>query len=252
MPFDLSGRVALISGSGRGLGRAQALLMAERGADIVVHDLDSAAAAAVAKEVAAFGRKAHIGIADVTNIAAMKTLVRDAEAALGGIDILVNNAGIGGGERPFSAIDEAEFDRMMGIHVRGAFFLTQSVVEGMKARRFGRIINISSNRGMVGHSLSPHYSAAKAALLGLTKAWARELAPHGILVNAVAPGVVRTDMTTRHGMAPLREEADLNLLKRWAEPVEIAYWVAFLASAEAGYMTGQVLSPNGGDPIVGI
>jgi 3-oxoacyl-[acyl-carrier protein] reductase len=105
---------------------------------------------------------------------------------------------------------------------------------------------------MVGHSLSPHYSAAKAALLGLTKAWARELAPDGILVNAVAPGVVRTEMTTSKGLTPLREEADLNLLKRWAEPIEIAYCVAFLASAEAGYLTGQVLSPNGGDPIVGI
>jgi len=136
--------------------------------------------------------------------------------------------------------------------VKGAFFLTQAVVDGMQRRRFGRIINISSNRGMVGHSLSPHYSAAKAALLGLTKAWARELAPYDILVNAVAPGVVRTDMTMRNGMGPLRAEADLNLLKRWAEPIEIAYAAAFLASEEASYMTGQVICPNGGDPIVGV
>jgi 3-oxoacyl-[acyl-carrier protein] reductase len=188
----------------------------------------------------------------VRDISGMAAFVREAEAELGGIDILVNNAGIGGGEQPFEMIDEAAYDRMMDIHVKGAFFLTQCVVPGMKARRFGRIINISSNRGMVGHSLSAHYSAAKAALLGLTKTWARELAPYGILVNAVAPGVVRTDMTTSKGMASLREEADRNLLKRWAEPVEIAYWTAFLASSEAGYMTGQVLSPNGGDPIVGI
>lgn len=252
MSLDLSKRVALISGSGRGIGRAQALLMAERGADIIVHDLDSAAAASVAKEVAALGRKAHVGVCDVRDVSALASLVREAEAALGGIDILVNNAGIGGGEQPFLAIGEAAYDRMMDIHVKGAFFLTQSVVAGMKKRKSGRIVNISSNRGMVGHSLSPHYSAAKAALLGLTKAWARELAPHGILVNAVAPGVVRTDMTTSRGMTPLREEADLNLLKRWAEPIEIAYCVAFLVSMEAGYVTGQVLSPNGGDPIVGI
>ncbi len=252
MSLDLSNRIAFVSGSGRGIGRAIALLMAERGADIVVHDIDGATAATVAKDVAALGRRAHVGVCDVRDLSALASLVRQVEAKLGGIDILVNNAGIGGGEQPFQVIDEVAYDRMMDIHVKGAFFLTQSVVAGMKARKSGRIVNISSNRGMVGHSLSPHYSAAKAALLGLTKAWARELAPHGILVNAVAPGVVRTEMTTSKGLTPLREEADLNLLKRWAEPIEIAYCVAFLASAEAGYLTGQVLSPNGGDPIVGI
>ena len=252
MSLDLSNRVAFISGSGRGIGRAVALQMAERGADIVVHDIDSAAAATAAKDVAALGRRVHVGVCDVRDLSALASLVQQVEAKFGGVDILVNNAGIGGGEQPFQAIDEVAYDRMMDIHVKGAFFLTQSVVAGMKARKSGRIVNISSNRGMVGHSLSPHYSAAKAALLGLTKAWARELAPDGILVNAVAPGVVRTDMTTSKGLTPLREEADLNLLKRWAEPIEIAYCVAFLASAEAEYLTGQVLSPNGGDPIVGI
>jgi NAD(P)-dependent dehydrogenase (short-subunit alcohol dehydrogenase family) len=249
---DLSQRVALISGAGRGIGRATALVMAERGADIIVHDVDEAGVFRVAAEVEALGRRAHCGVCDVTDIAATKALVRAAEAALGGIELLVNNAGIPGGEVPFLEIDESGYDRMLGIHVKGAFFLTQAVVPGMKERRFGRIINISSNRGLVGHSLSSHYSAAKAALLGLTKAWAREFAPHGILVNAVSPGVVETYMTTRHGMEPLREEADLNLLKRWAQPKEIAYAVAFLASAEADFMTGQVLCPNGGYPIVGI
>jgi 3-oxoacyl-[acyl-carrier protein] reductase len=248
---DLSGRVALISGSGRGIGRAIALVMAERGADIVLHDIDGTAVDAVAAEIEALGQIAHRGVRDVTDINATTALVRAAESALGHIDVLVNNAGIPGGEIAFQAIDEATYDQMLDIHVKGAFFLTQAAVDGMKQRRFGRIINISSNRGMVGHSLSPHYSAAKAALLGLTKAWARELAPYGILVNAVAPGVVRTHMTTRYGMEPLREEANLNLLKRWAEPTEIAYAVAFLASIEASYMTGQVLCPNGGDPIVG-
>src|SRR5215470_5411928 len=252
MSLDLSNRTAFISGSGRGIGRAVALLMAERGADIVVHDIDGAAAAMVAKNVAALGRRVHVGVCDVRDFSALASLVQQVEAKFGAIDILVNNAGIGGGEQPFQAINEMAYDRMMDIHVKGAFFLTQSVVAGMKARKSGRLVNISSNRGMVGHSLSPHYSAAKAALLGLTKAWARELAPHGILVNAVAPGVVRTEMTTSKGLTPLREEADLNLLKRWAEPIEIAYCVAFLASAEAEYLTGQVLSPNGGDPIVGI
>jgi NAD(P)-dependent dehydrogenase (short-subunit alcohol dehydrogenase family) len=249
---DLSQRVALVSGSGRGIGRAIALVMAERGADIVLLDVESGAVAAVAAEIEALGRRVHRGVCDVTNINATAALVCAAEAGLGHIDILVNNAGIPGGEIGFQEIDESTYDRMLDIHVKGAFFLTQAVIASMKRQRSGRIVNISSNRGMIGHSLSPHYSAAKAALLGLTKAWARELAPYGILVNAVAPGVVRTDMTTRHGLAPLREEADLNLLKRWAEPTEIAYSVAFLASVEASYMTGQVLCPNGGYPIVGI
>ena len=247
MSADLSGKVAMITGSGRGIGQAQALLMAERGADIVVHDVDPKLAESTADEIAKSGRRVHIAVADVRDLKGMATAVAAAEAVLGRIDILVNNAGVPGGDVPFEAIDEAAFDRMLGIHVKGAFFATRAVVPGMKARRYGRIINISSNRGIAGHYLSSHYSAAKAALIGLTRAWAKEFAAHNILVNAVAPGVVRTYMTTRNGMAPLREEADLNLLKRWAEPREIAYAVAYLASAEADFMTGQVLCPNGGE-----
>jgi NAD(P)-dependent dehydrogenase (short-subunit alcohol dehydrogenase family) len=252
MPNALSGKTALISGAGRGLGRAQALLIAERGADVAVLDIDGAAAASVAAEIRGLGRKAYVGEADVTDIQATAGVVDAVDAALGGVDILVNNAGISGRETPLASIDEASFDRMFGVHVKGAFFLTQRVVQGMVRRgRGGRVINISSNRGIFGHSLSSHYAGAKAALIGLTKAWARELAPHGILVNAVAPGVVLTDMTAVNGLAPVQEEANFNLLKRWAEPVEIAYAVAFLASDEASFMTGQVLNPNGGDPIGG-
>ena len=205
-----------------------------------------------APELRKLGRRVHVAVADMTDTRRSRAAAAEAERALGRIDILVNNAGISGYEAAFEEIDEANFDRMLGIHVKGAFFLTQAVVAGMKERRGGKIINISSNRGMVGHTASSHYCAAKAALLGLTKAWARELAPYGIHVNAVAPGVVRTAMTTWGGMGPLREEADQNPLKRWAEPIEIAYAVAFLASGEADYITGQVLSPNGGYPIVGI
>jgi NAD(P)-dependent dehydrogenase (short-subunit alcohol dehydrogenase family) len=248
----LSGKTALISGAGRGLGRAQALLMAERGADIAVVDINAAAAAEVAAEIRALGRRAYVGEVDVADIQATANLVDAVDATLGGVDILVNNAGISGRETPLAAIDEVTFDRMFGVHVKGAFFLTQRVVQSMiKRGNGGRVINISSNRGIFGHSRSSHYAAAKAALIGLTKAWARELGPHRILVNAVAPGVVLTDMTAVNGLAPVQEEANFNVLKRWAEPIEIAYVVAFLASAEASFMTGQVLNPNGGDPIGG-
>lgn len=246
---SLHGRCALVTGAGRGIGAAVARLFAERGASLLLLDVDRNAVKSVAEELSRSGHDARPCIADVADIgatrAAIGTLVHS-------VDILVNNAGISGREARFSDIDEANFDRMMNIHVRGAFFLTQSVVPGMITRGGGRIINVSSNRGMVGYTRSSHYCAAKAALLGFTKAWAKELAPKGILVNAVAPGVVFTEMNTWNGMAPLEEEATWNLLKRWAEPNEIAYTVAFLASAEAAFITGQVISPNGGDPIVGI
>ncbi len=250
MTKSLQDKVALVTGAGRGIGRAVALLMAERGADILLLDIDPSGVKDVASEVAERGRKALTCVVDVADIDGVGRSL--GETALGRVDILVNNAGISGREARFSDIDEARFDRMMDIHVKGAFFLTQKVVPGMMSNGYGRIINISSNRGMVGYSRSSHYCAAKAALLGMTKAWAKELAPHGILVNAVAPGVVFTEMNTWNGMAPLEEEASWNLLKRWAEPEEIAYTVAFLASPEADFITGQVISPNGGDPIVGL
>lgn len=250
MTKSLQDKVALVTGAGRGIGRAIALLMAERGADLLLLDIDPSGVEAVASEVMERGRKALTFVVDVADIEGVEKSL--GETVLRRVDILVNNAGISGREARFSDIDEARFDRMMDIHVKGAFFLAQKVTPGMISRGYGRIINISSNRGMVGYSRSSHYCAAKAAMLGMTKAWAKELAPHGILVNAVAPGVVFTEMNTWNGMAPLEEEASWNLLKRWAEPTEIAYTVAFLASSEADFITGQVLSPNGGDPIVGI
>lgn len=246
---SLAGKRALVTGAGRGIGAATAGLLARRGASLLLLDLDGPSVESVADELSRSGYDARVGVADVADIGATRAAVGE---LADGIDILVNNAGISGREARFADIDEANFDRMMNIHVRGAFFLTQSVVPGMTARGGGRIINVSSNRGMVGYTRSSHYCAAKAALLGFTKAWAKELAPHGILVNAVAPGVVFTEMNTWNGMAPLEEEASWNLLKRWAEPDEIAYTIAFLASEEAAFITGQVISPNGGDPIIGI
>jgi NAD(P)-dependent dehydrogenase (short-subunit alcohol dehydrogenase family) len=246
---SLHGQLALITGAGRGIGEAVARLFAERGASLILLDIDRANVESVVAQLRASGCDAQACIADVADIAATAESIAGATAE---IDILVNNAGISGREAAFANIDEANFDRMMNIHLKGAFFLTQKVVPGMVKRKHGRIINISSNRGMVGYTRSSHYCAAKAALLGLTKAWAKELAPHGVLVNAVAPGVVFTEMNTWNGMAPLEVEASWNLLKRWAEPIEIAYTVGFLASPEAKFITGQVISPNGGDPIVGI
>jgi 3-oxoacyl-[acyl-carrier protein] reductase len=245
-------RVALITGSGDGMGRAHALLMAERGADIVVLDLNRRGAEETAAGVRKLGRRALIIEADVSQVAQVEKSVAAAEREFGRVDILVNNAGYG--ERTTTAdIDEASFDRMLAVHVKGSFFFTRAVIGGMKQRRRGKIINISSIWGMTGASVAPHYCAAKAALLGLTKAWAKELAPWNILVNAVAPGGVRSGGPIKLDTPEiLRAKEDKVPLKRYCDPREISYAVAFLASPEADFITGQVISPNGGDTIVGI
>lgn len=250
---SLDGRIALVTGGGAGMGRAHAILMAERGADIVVQDVDPATANDTAAEVEKRGRRALAFVHDIAEAEASRAMVAKAEAEFGRIDIVVNNAGIGGGHKHFEEIDEAQFDRMLGVHVTGHFFLTQAVVPGMKARRMGKIINISSRWAMTGAEVSSHYIACKSALLGLTKAWARELAPWNIHVNAVAPGGVWTDMVLKsRGEAFIRAEEKKVPLGRWAQPVEYAYAVAFLACAESDFITGQVISPNGGMSIVGI
>lgn len=247
----LEGKVALITGSGDGMGRAHALLLAERGADIVVHDLDAAMAEETASRVRKTGRRAHVAVCDIADVAAVRAMVRDAQGALGRIDILVNNAGYGQ-RAETTAITEQDFDRMMAVHVRGSFFAAQAVVPGMKERRGGKIVNISSIWGMTGAPVAPHYCAAKAALLGLTKAWAKELAPWKILVNAVAPGGVKSGGPIKLDSAEtLRAKEEKNPLKRYAEPIEMSYAVAYLVSPEADFVTGQVISPNGGDTIVG-
>lgn len=248
---SLQGKVALITGAGDGMGRAHALLMAERGADIVVSDIRGDAAEETAKQVRARGRNAHVGVVDMADVAAVQSMAASAAQALGPIDVLVNNAGYG--QRALiDEISEADLDRMFAVHVRGSFFCAQAVIPAMKARRYGKIINISSIWGMAGAPVASHYCAAKAALLGFTKAWAKELAPWNIHVNAVAPGGVRSGGPMKlDNPDVLRAKEEKVPLKRYCEPIEISYAVAYLASPQADFITGQVLSPNGGETIVG-
>jgi 3-oxoacyl-[acyl-carrier protein] reductase len=247
----LTGKVALITGSGDGMGRAHAILMAERGADIVVHDIKAELAEETAAAVRKLGRKVHVGVCDVADVAAVRRLAGDAASAMGRIDILVNNAGYGQRSET-QAITEQDFDRMFAVHVKGSFFAAQAVIPGMKERRYGKIVNISSMWGMTGAPVAPHYCAAKAALLGFTKAWAKELAPWNIHVNAVAPGGVKSGGPIKLDSAETLKAKEAHVpLKRYCEPVEIAYAVAYLASPEADFVTGQVISPNGGEVIVG-
>ena len=257
--MSFSGKKVVVTGAGRGMGRSHAEAFAARGAKVGVIDIDGALVDEVVESIGGAGGTAHGALCDVADATAITEAVSGLESSMGGIDILVNNAGIDE-MRTIEEIDEASFDRMFGVHVKGTFFATRAAVPGMKARGNGKIVVTASTAGMTGIAGDSHYSGAKAALMGLTKAWAKELAPHGIHVNAVAPGATMTEMvmtklpTREQSMARVRERLDAGAvpLGRYAEPSEITAVVLFLASDEASFITGQVISPNGGEMIVGI
>lgn len=252
MAGPLEGRVALVTGSGGGMGRSHAVLMAERGADVIVHDIKQEGVEETAEMVRAAGRKASVITLDIREVAAFQQEVRAAEGVHGRIDILVNNAGVGGKRRTIEDITEEIYDEMFDTHVKGSFFATQAVLPGMKERRDGKIVNISSIYAMGGSPLASHYSASKSALSGFTKSWARELAPFNIKVNAVNPGFVVTEMTSASNpMEKIREREKTMPLGRYCEPIDISYAVAWLAGPETDMVTGQIISPNSGEVIVG-
>ena len=248
----LDGIVALVTGSGAGMGRAHALMMAERGADVIVQDIDEASAADTAAQVRARGRRGAHFTFDVSDVGAIDRMMAEVERGFGGLDVLVNNAGIGGQNAVIEDIDEQRFERMFNVHAKGTFFCGRGAMALMKKRGRGKIINTATRWALSGHETSSHYICAKSAILGMTKAWAKELAPHNITVNAVAPGGVWTDMVLKaRGAEFINAEAQKVPLKRWAQPEEYAYLVAFLASRQSDFITGQVISPNGGATIVG-
>ena len=233
------------------MGRSHASLLAERGADVIVHDRKEAIEE-TAEIVRAKGHRALAIQGDIRDVTALQSAFRSAIADFGPIDILVNNAGVGGPRRSVAEIDPDIFNEMFEVNVRGTFFATQAVIPTMIERGYGRIVNISSTYAMGGAVFSSHYAASKAAISGFTKSWARELAPHKITVNAVAPGFVLTDMTQgSNNEAQLDERAAKMPLGRFSEPQDISYAVAWLASDEAEIITGQVVSPNAGEVIIG-
>lgn len=250
---SLQNKVAIITGAGSGMGKAHAQLMSERGATIIAQDIDVARAEETAQLIRASGGTAVACVCDVADTASLTSSLLASVGQFGRVDILVNNAGIGG-EPIIEDTTEEYFDRTFAVHVRGSFFATKAVLPMMKAQRSGKIVNISSVWGMVGHHYASPYCAAKAALLGLTKAWAKELAPWNIHVNAVAPGGVLTEMVLAQPdiEKKMAQKVARVPLGRYAEPRELSYTVAFLASSEADFITGQVISPNGGEVIVGI
>jgi 3-oxoacyl-[acyl-carrier protein] reductase len=249
--LNMEGKIVWITGSGRGMGRAHAELLAGLGADIVVHDVLVDEAEETVARIKKMGRRAYLSNDDITDADAMRSLVYDVSRQWGPIDVLVNNAGIGQ-HADIEEISSTDLRRMFDIHVRGTFFCTQAVVPSMKERKAGRIVNISSIWGMNGHQTASHYCAAKTAVLGFTKAWAKELAPWNILVNAVCPGGVLTEMPIRvQGMEKIREKEKKVPIGRWAKPEEISHAVAFFVTGQGDFVTGQSISPNGGETIVG-
>jgi 3-oxoacyl-[acyl-carrier protein] reductase len=236
----LAGRVALVTGGSRGIGRAIALALGEAGADVAVNYRSRAAdAQAVRDRVAALGRRS-VGIAaDVSLAAEVQRLVADVRAALGPIDILVNNAGIARPQK-LDEISEADWDEIVDGNLKSCFLVTQAVLPDMRSRRFGRIINLSSVAAQIGGVVSPQYAASKAGMLGMTRYYARHLAGEGITVNAIAPALIETEMVTVN----LNARPDLIPVGRFGSVDEVSDVAVMLAVN--GYITGQTINVNGG------
>jgi 3-oxoacyl-[acyl-carrier protein] reductase len=238
------GRVALVTGASRGIGRATARVLAARGAHVMAAARGDHAHAA-AEEIQAAGGKAEAVTLDVTDKTAIETVVGDVMGRLGRIDILVNNAGITR-DQLLLRLKRDDWDAVIDTNLTAVAMLTQAVLKPMIRQRSGRIINLTSVVGQAGNAGQANYAAAKAGLIGLTKAMALEVASRGITVNAVSPGLIDTDMTRALSQGAQESWADRVPLKRLGTPDDVAEAVAFLASDEASYITGQVLAVNGG------
>jgi 3-oxoacyl-[acyl-carrier protein] reductase len=244
--IDLSGKAAVVTGGSRGIGKAIVLRLATQGADVAFSYRGNVAAAeATAEEVRALGRTALPIAADVTQPEAAEALIKGALEALGKVDILVNNAGITRDDLIMRMGIDA-WREVLETNLFGAFYTLKAVTRPMLKARGGRIVNITSVSGQAGQMGQANYSSAKAGLIGLTKAAARELASRGITVNAVAPGFVLTELTQDLPEALQAQITERTPLGRFGTTQEIADAVAFLASDEAGYITGQVLAVDGG------
>lgn len=241
--LSLQGKTALVTGAATGIGRAIAILFAQAGARVVVNHLGQAEAAlAVVQAIRNQGGEAFAIDADVSAAAEVQRLAHEA----GELHILVNNAGIIQ-EKPFLDTTEVDWDRLLDVDLKSVFLTSRAVLPGMVARGSGVIVNLASDLGILGRELYAPYCAAKAGVIGLTRSLAREFAPHGIRVNAIAPGPVNTAMVSLENMSPEWIEKELAIPQhRVAEPEEIAATALFLAGDLSRFYCGQVLGPNGG------
>ena len=237
---DLTGKVALVTGASRGIGRAAAVALAAAGADVAVNYRSrEREAQEVCAAVRDLGRRALPLKADISRAGEVSRMVDAIEQELGGVSILVNNAGILT-QKPLDEISEADWDEMIDVNLKSAFLVCQRVVPGMRAKRWGRIINLSSVAAQTGGVTGPHYAASKAGLHGLTHSYARLLVKEGITVNAIAPALIATEMVTGN----LTVTPDLVPVGRFGLAQEVAEVIVMLA--QNGYITGQTINVNGG------
>ncbi len=248
--MDFTGRVAIVTGGKSGIGKAIAALLAERGADVVLANRDLRGAIQTAEEIQRATQRRVIAIeTDVSQITSANQLIDAALHEFGRIDILINNAGVTR-DNLIIRMDEDEWDAVININLKGTFNCSKAALRPMLRQRYGRIVNISSVSGLVGQVGQTNYSASKAGIIGFSKALAREIAHKGITVNVVAPGFVPTALTNDLPEALKEEMMKLIPMKRWGTVQEVAHAVAFLASEDAAYITGQVLCVDGGMTMV--
>jgi 3-oxoacyl-[acyl-carrier protein] reductase len=243
--MDLTGKKAIVTGAGQGIGKATALKLAREGADVVVDDINPETAPQVVREIQALGRKAVAVIADVSKRDHVEKLIQMAVGELGGIDILVNNAGIAR-SNVLARLKDDQWDEVLNVDLKGIFYCIQAVIPTMMKQRSGKIVSISSIYGRIGAIGDVNYAAAKSGIVGLTKTVARELARYNINVNAIMPGLVDTPLLRgipEKYLKPMIEEVPL---KRIGRPEDIASVVAFLASEDSSYMTGAIVEVTGG------
>lgn len=244
--LDFSNKNAIVTGASRGIGKAIALKLASLGANVaVVYAGNAEKAAETVSEIENIGVKAKAYCCDISSFDAAKELISSVIEEFGGIDILVNNAGIVKDCLVLS-MKEDDFDRVIDVNLKGAFNMIKNVYQHMMKKRRGRIINLSSVVGLNGNAGQANYAAAKAGIIGMTKSVAKELAARGVTVNAIAPGFINTDMTA--SLSDKNKEAIMGSIpaKKMGSPEDIANAVAFLASDEAAYITGEVIKVDGG------
>jgi 3-oxoacyl-[acyl-carrier protein] reductase len=242
----LEGKKAIVTGASRGLGRAIALAFAREGADVLVNYASrEEQAREVAAAIAGLGRNAILHRADVSDAGQVRAMVEAAVSGFGRVDILVNNAGITMPKGPLETA-EVEWDRVLAVNLTGVFLCSRAVVDGMIAQGGGRIVNIASTAGQTGTLSGPAYCAAKAGVIGLTKSLARAFAPHNILVNAISPALIDTEILYWRTPAQWKETLESIPLKRLGDPNDLAETAVLLASSGGNFITGATIDVNGG------